>query len=64
MITYSPFYKTLVKNNMTQYKLIKEHLIPCGTIQRMRNNESITLKSIDHLCRILNFDITDIVKLI
>lgn len=64
MISYEPFYKTLSKRNITQYQLINNYLIPSGTISRIRNNQSLTLKSIEHICKALNCEIGDIVSFI
>ncbi len=63
MISYNPFYKTLGKKRITLYQLINDYFIPAGTIQRIRNNESLTLKSIEQLCRILKCNVNDIVSI-
>ena len=64
MISYTPFYKTIDKRKISQYQLINDFFIPAGTIQRIRNNESITLKSLDELCKILKCNVSDIVSII
>ena len=64
MISYEPFYVTIEKRKITQYQLVNDYLVPAGTIQRIRKNESITLKSLDHLCKVLNCSISDIVAII
>ena len=64
MISYTPFYKTLLKKKITKYKLINTYLISPATLHRMKNNQSITLATVDELCKILNCDITDIVRII
>ena len=63
MISYNPFYKNLGKKRITLYQLINDYFIPAGTIQRIRNNESLTLKSIEQLCRILKCNVNDIVSI-
>ena len=64
MISYNPFYKTIEKRRISQYQLINDYFIPAGTIQRIRNNESITLKSLEQLCSILKCNVNDIVAFI
>ena len=64
MINYSPFYMTLLKKKISQYKLINEYLISASTLNRIRKNKSVSLATIDLLCKILKCDIKDIVKIV
>lgn len=64
MISYEPFFKTLVKRKISQYQLINDYLIPSGTLSRIRNNKSLTLKSIENICKALNCNIGDVVSFI
>ena len=64
MISYEPFFKTLVKRKISQYQLINDYLIPSGTLSRIRNNKSLTLKSIENICKALNCSISDVVSFI
>lgn len=64
MISYEPFYKTLNKKRITQYQLVNKYLIPSSIITRIRNNKSITLKSIESICKILHCNVNDIVAFI
>ncbi len=64
MISYEPFYKTLSKKKITQYQLINDYLIPSGTITRIRNNQSLTLKTIETLCKTLKCSISEIVSFV
>ncbi|MBP3200810.1 MAG: helix-turn-helix domain-containing protein [Lachnospiraceae bacterium] len=64
MISYEPFFKTLVKRKISQYQLINDYLIPSGTLSRIRNNKSLTLKSIENICKALNCNISDVVSFI
>lgn len=61
MISYAPFYKTLLKKRVTQYQLMNKYYISNGTIQRIRNNQNLSLHTIENLCKALNCKITDIV---
>ncbi len=62
MITYEPFWETLKKRNITTYKLIKDFNISRGTLDNLKHNRSITMTTLNELCKILDCDITDIIK--
>lgn len=64
MINYSPFYMTLIRKKISQYKLINKYLISSSTLNRIKRNESVSLATIDELCQILKCDIKDIVKIV
>ena len=63
MISYAPFWKTLKEKNVSTYVLITEYFVSSSTLQRLRKNESISLHTVDSLCKILQCDITDIVEI-
>ena len=62
MITYQPFYETLVKRNMTVYQLIYKHGMSANTFQRIKNGKAITTETLDVLCFILDCEVEDILK--
>lgn len=62
MISYKPFYDTLIKNNITEYQLIFKEGISANTLHRMKQGLPITTKTIDTLCFILNCEVEDIIK--
>ena len=64
MISYMLFRNTLKQKNISTYKLMKEALIAPTTIQRMRKNESISVRSIDEICQYLNCPITDVIEIV
>ncbi len=64
MISYAPFYQTLLKKNMTEYQLIFKHGLSANTLHRMKHGQNITLKTLDTLCFILNCSISDIIQYI
>lgn len=39
MISYQPFYETLLRENITEYALIFKHGIPANTLNNLRHNE-------------------------
>lgn len=62
MITYGPLYETMKRKGITEYNLINKNGISPGTMQRMRHNGNITLKTLDTLCFVLDCDVSEIIK--
>ncbi len=62
MISYAPFYQTLLRKNITEYQLIFKHGLSANTLHRMRHGENITLKTLDTLCFILDCPVSDIIR--
>ena len=50
MISYQPFYDTLVKKDMTVYQLIFKYGMSANTFQRMKEGKGITTETLDTLC--------------
>lgn len=61
MISYKPFYETLLKKNITEYQLIFKEGISANTLYRMKKGLSITTKTLDTLCFILDCNVSDII---
>ena len=61
MISYKPFYDTLLKKNITEYQLIFKEGISANTLHRMKKNLPITTKTLDTLCFILDCNVEDII---
>ena len=64
MISFAPLWKTLEKQNISQYQLINSYGVSTGTLDALRKNKSVTLNTIQDLCRILNCTITDVVEIL
>lgn len=64
MISYAPFYKTLLKKGVTEYQLIFRHGISANTLFRMKKGENITMKTLDTLCFILDCGVSDVIRYI
>lgn len=64
MISYEPFWKTLQERKISTYKLIYEEGILPDTIQRLRRGQTITTKTINTLCTVLECHISDIMEFI
>lgn len=62
MISYRPFFETLIKKNITEYNLIFKQGISANTIHRMKHGLPITTKTIDELCFILDCSVCDIIE--
>lgn len=62
MISYKPFFETLLKKNVTEYALIYKQGISANTIHRIKKGLPITTKTIDTLCFILDCEIQDIIE--
>lgn len=64
IISYSPFWKTLQKKGITQYKLINEFGFSTGTLDSLRKNDSITLNTLEDICKMLDCEMCDVVKFV
>ncbi len=64
IISYEPFWKTLKRKNISQYRLIKDYGFSTGTLDALRKNKSITLNTLHDICEMLDCEIADVVKFI
>ncbi len=62
MISYEPFYDTLLKRNLSEYYLIFKEGISANTLHRMKKGMPITTKTLDALCFILDCEVSDIIQ--
>ena len=62
MISYEPFFQTLLKKKITEYQLIYKEGISANTLHRMKKGLSITTKTIDTLCDILECRVDEIIR--
>lgn len=60
MISYEPFYQTLISKGITEYELIYKHGMSANTIHRMKHGKPITTTTLDTLCFILDCTVPDI----
>ena len=60
MISYKPLFELLKARNISQYKLIEFEGISSATVYRLRHDMSVTTKTIETLCCILDCEQTDI----
>ncbi|MBQ8598511.1 MAG: helix-turn-helix domain-containing protein [Oscillospiraceae bacterium] len=62
MISYTPFYNTLLKKGITEYHLIYKEGISANTLHRMRKGEAISTRTLDTLCYILDCEVSDVIR--
>lgn len=60
VISYQPFWDTLNKKGISQYKLNKYHNISQGTLYRIKNGKPMSTTTLDDLCKILQCRVEDI----
>ena len=64
MISYQPFYQTLLQKGVTEYHLIFKQGVDANTLHRMKHGKSITTRTLNYLCEILDCQVTDILEYI
>ncbi|MCL2563392.1 MAG: helix-turn-helix transcriptional regulator [Oscillospiraceae bacterium] len=62
MISYAPFYKTLLSKGITEYQLIFKHGFSASILHRMKHGGAISTKTLDTLCFILNCRVSDVLE--
>ena len=62
MISYRPFYETLLKKGITEYHLIYKQGVSANILHRIKHGKNITLRTLDTLCQILNCGVSDIIE--
>ena len=62
MISYARLWETMKLRGATTYTLQVKGGISSSTVRRLKKNESVSTNTLDALCRILNCDITDIIR--
>ena len=61
MIKYDRFWAYIENAHITQYKLVNLG-IGHSTLTRLKRNESVSMETIDKLCKILDCNVEDIVE--
>ena len=62
MITYEPLWKTLQQRNISQYSLIKNYGFSTGTLDSLRQNKNITMKTLNDICNALNCKVESVIE--
>ena len=64
VISYEPFYNTLLKKGITEYYLIFKQGFSANTLHRIKKGEAINTKTLDALCYALDCEVSDILKFV
>lgn len=62
MLSYTPLWKTMEKQNISTYTLIKEYGINPRTINNLKHSKSITMYTLERICKILNCKPNDVIE--
>lgn len=61
MIIYDRLWDYMKKKGVSQYRIIKEG-ISHSTLTRLKNNQPVSIDTIDKLCTILECNVEDIIE--
>ena len=64
MISYRPLWNTMKEKGASTYTLQVKGGISSSTLQRLKTNQSVSINTIDAICRILKCGILDVVEYI
>ena len=64
MISYKPLFHTLIERGLKKEDLIKAGVASCSITNKLNKGESVTLTTVDKLCKYLNCKIEDIVEIV
>ena len=64
MISYVPLWRTMKERGITTYTLIYKCGISAYTVTNLRRNKSITMNTLEKLCKILNCTPNEIIEFI
>ena len=62
MIVYDRLWKTMEQKRINTYVLREKYGIDSQTIRRLKNNQNVTMRTLDKLCDILQCSLEDIVE--
>lgn len=62
MISYDPLWRTMKEKGVTTYTLIYKLGFSAYTITNLRRNKSITMNTLEKLCKVLQCTPNDIIQ--
>ena len=62
MISFDPWRRTMKDKQMTPYALTVKYGICKRTVDKFKNNQNVTLETLERMCNILDCRIEDIVE--
>lgn len=61
MISYTPFYETIKRKNISTYKLINDFGVSRSLLDRLKHDRPISTVTLNDLCKILDCTVSDII---
>lgn len=62
MISYAPLWKTMKEKKITTYALIHTYNFDAHTLNDMKHDKSVTINTLETLCKILECTPNDILE--
>ena len=62
MVDYSPLWQTMEQKQITTYALITKYGINTRTIFNLKHNKSITVYTLEKLCKVLQCTPNDVLQ--
>lgn len=62
MIVFDKLWLTMKDRGVSQYKLMKDHHISSGQLDRLRKNSNVSTYTLNQLCKILHCRLDDIAE--
>ena len=63
MISYEPLWQTMREKGVTTYALINKHGLSKGTLDALKHDRNVTLRTIEFLCKVLDVPVEKVVKI-
>ena len=64
MISYEPLWRTMKNKGVTTYTLIYKEGFSAYTITNLKRNKSITMNTMEKLCKVLQCTPNDVIEFI
>ena len=64
MISSEPLWDTRKRKGISHYTLNKDYKFSRGQLARMRANQNVSTHTINHLCQLLDCELSDVAKYI
>lgn len=64
MIVYDRLWATMKARGVSQYKLLRDHQISAGQLDRLRKNSNVSTYTLNSLCSILHCRLEDVAEFV
>ncbi len=61
MISYEPLFQTMERKSITAYRLVKMGF-SASTLQSIKHGNSMTMKTLNLLCELLDCSVSDVIE--